>query len=131
MSQENVEVVRKAIEAWNTGNIDAVRAFYDPDAILRAPPGWPEPGPFVGRDAVIRQFVQTREAWARDWIEVVSEFRASGDRILVRVDWRGTGSGPQTHIVWTVVVTVRNGRIYGQEFFWDHADALKAAGLSE
>ena len=131
MSQENVEVVERAITAWNAGDIDAVRDCYDPDAILRAPPGWPEPGPFVDRDAVIQQLVQTREAFARDWIEVVSEFRGSGDRIIVRVDWRGTGSGPESNFVWTLVFTVRKGRIFAQEFFWDHAEALEAVGLSE
>jgi ketosteroid isomerase-like protein len=31
----------------------------------------------------------------------------------------------------TSVSTVRNGRIFGVEFFWDHAEALEAVGLSE
>jgi ketosteroid isomerase-like protein len=31
----------------------------------------------------------------------------------------------------TNVLTVRKGRIVHQEFFWDHAEALEAAGLSE
>ena len=30
-----------------------------------------------------------------------------------------------------VVYTVRKGKIVGQEFFWDHAEALEAVGLSE
>jgi hypothetical protein len=32
---------------------------------------------------------------------------------------------------WTLIFSVRNGRIFGVEYFWDYADALKAAGLSE
>ena len=31
----------------------------------------------------------------------------------------------------TVVFTVRDGRIYYVEFFWDHAKALETLGLSE
>jgi ketosteroid isomerase-like protein len=31
----------------------------------------------------------------------------------------------------TDVITVRKGRIRGHEYFWDHAEALEAAGLSE
>jgi ketosteroid isomerase-like protein len=54
MSRENVEVVRAAIEAWNSGDAEALRGLYDPDIIVRAPTGWPEPGPFVGRDAIVR-----------------------------------------------------------------------------
>jgi ketosteroid isomerase-like protein len=31
---------------------------------------------------------------------------------------------------WTVVCTVRKGRVSSQEFFWDHAEALEAVGRS-
>ena len=35
MSQENVEIVRAAFEAWNAGDMDALRELYDPDVIVR------------------------------------------------------------------------------------------------
>jgi ketosteroid isomerase-like protein len=31
----------------------------------------------------------------------------------------------------TILYTVRKGRILGIEFFWDHAEALETLGLSE
>ena len=31
----------------------------------------------------------------------------------------------------TIVFTMRKGKIVVQEFFWDHAEALEAVGLSE
>ncbi len=31
----------------------------------------------------------------------------------------------------TYVATVRKGKIFNVEYFWDHAEALEAAGLSE
>ena len=34
--------------------MEGVRELYDPDAVMEAAPDWPEPGPFVGRDAVMR-----------------------------------------------------------------------------
>jgi ketosteroid isomerase-like protein len=55
MSQENVEVMRAAYEAWNAGDMDALRDMHDPTVIARFPEGWPESGPFVGREAVMRQ----------------------------------------------------------------------------
>jgi ketosteroid isomerase-like protein len=82
MSQENVEIVKAGFEAWNAGDMDAFRELYDPDLIMRAMEGWPEPGPYVGREAVMRWFV-------------------------------------------------RQGRIFYNEFFWDHAEALETLGLSE
>ena len=87
-------MIRQAFEAWNAGDMDAVRDVYDPDVIMRAPPDWPEPGPFVGRDAVMQQFIQAREAFSRDSVQVVSDFQTASDRVIVRTDWRGTGSGP-------------------------------------
>ena len=54
MSQENVEIVRATFEAWNAGDMDAFRELQDPDVIARAPEGWPEPGPFVGRERLMR-----------------------------------------------------------------------------
>jgi hypothetical protein len=32
---------------------------------------------------------------------------------------------------WTLIYTVRRGLVFGLEFFWDHDEALEAAGLSE
>jgi len=57
VSKENVEFIRAALETWNTGDMDAVREVFDPDVIVRLPEGWPEPGPFVGREEVMRQLL--------------------------------------------------------------------------
>src|SRR5690348_9592416 len=131
MSQENVEIVRALYESWNTGDMDAQRELHDPDVIMRAPEGWPEPGPEVGREAVMRQFEQMRETWDADAVEPISDFIDAGDRVVVRFRWRGAGRGPEADLELTAVYTVRKGRIFGQEFFWDHAEALETLGLRE
>ena len=74
MSQENVEIVRAAFAAWNTGDMDAVRELFDPAVIVRTLEGWPEPGPYVGREAVMRWWEQVRETWDADPIELISDF---------------------------------------------------------
>jgi ketosteroid isomerase-like protein len=131
MSQENVEVVRATFEAWNAGDMDAIREVYDADVVMRPPTGWPEPGPEVGREAVMRQFEQLRGTWDADAFELISDFIDIGDRVAVRFIWRGAGSGPNLNLELTGVYTVRKGRVLGIEFFWDHAEALEAVGLSE
>jgi ketosteroid isomerase-like protein len=83
MSQENVEIVRRGFEDWNTGAMDAIRELYDPSIIWRAPEGWPEPGPYVGREAVMRQLEQLRETWDADSFELIS-LTDVGDRVAVR-----------------------------------------------
>jgi ketosteroid isomerase-like protein len=131
MSQENVEVVQALFRTWNARDMDGLRELYDPNVIVRAPEGWPEPGPFVGPEAVMRQWNEMREAWDADVLEPVSDFIGSADRIIGRFTWRGTGHGPDTDLQLTGVWTVRKGKIFHTEFFWDHAEALKAVGLAE
>jgi hypothetical protein len=49
----------------------------------------------------------------------------------VRQVWRGVGQRPQSNIEMTNIITLRKGRIFYQEFFWDHTEDLEAAGLRE
>ena len=130
MSQENVDIMRAVFEAWNTGHIDALRELYDDNVIVRPPEDWPE-GPFAGVEAVMRQWRQQRETFDADALEPLSDFLDLGDRVAVRQTWRGAGQGPEADMEMTHVITVRKGKIVYQEFFWDHAEALEAAGLSE
>jgi ketosteroid isomerase-like protein len=131
MSQENVEVVRAVYETWNAGDMDALREMYDPDVIMRMPEGWPEPGPYVGREAVWREIEQLRDTWDADAFEQVSDFIDVGDRVAVRYIWRSEGRGPEASMQYTHVNTVRKGKIFLIEFFRDHAEALEAVGLSD
>lgn len=124
-------MIRAAFEAWNTGDMDALHELYDPDAILRAPEGWPEPGPYVGREGVMRQFEQMRQTWDADTVQPISDFIDAADRVVVRFTWHGAGRGPEAGFEMTGVFTVRRGRIAIQEYFWDHAEALETLGLSE
>jgi ketosteroid isomerase-like protein len=130
MSQENVEIVRAMFEAYSAGDMDAFRELHDPDVIGRMPEGWPEPG-FVGREAVMRQFEQLRETFDATSVRPISDFIDAGDRVVVRLAYHGEGHGPEMNFEMTQVITVRNGKILYREYFWDHAEALEAVGLSE
>ena len=126
MSRETVETVRRGFEVWNAGDMDAFRELLDPDVVWRPPEGWPEPGPYVGREAVMRQLEQLRETWDSDTFEVIGDVIDAADRVAVRIIWRAAGHGPESNLEGTGVYTVRDARICGLEFFWDHAEALEA-----
>jgi ketosteroid isomerase-like protein len=131
MSQENVELVRAIFEGWNARDMDALRELYDPDIVVRYAEGWPEGSePTVGREAVMRQWEQFRATWDADSLDPIS-FIDAGDRVVVRQIWRGAGHGPDLNMEVTTVTTVRKGKMILLEFFWDHAEALEAVGLSE
>ena len=131
MSQENVEIVRALADAWNAGDMDTYGGFLAPDVIWRVTRNWPEPGPYVGREAVLRQVRQLREAWEGDTVEAVGDFLHTGDRVAVRFVWRGLGHGPDLNLEQTCLYTVRVGKIMAFEFFWNHEEALKAMGVTE
>jgi ketosteroid isomerase-like protein len=131
MSNENVEIVRAAYDAWNRGDMEAVREAYHPDAILCALESWPEAGPpVVGREAVIETFAQMKATWDTDSMQAISLIDA-GDSVVVRTMWRGVGHGPDLNMELTIVFTLRKGKIFLLELFWNHAEALEAIGLSE
>jgi ketosteroid isomerase-like protein len=131
MSQENIEIVRNFLKVWNAGDMEGVHELYDPEAVMEATPDWPEPGPFVGRDAVMQQFSQARAAFDSDSVEFLSDLVAVGDRVIVRLAWHGFGRGPQSDMEWTNIFAIREGKIIRVDYFWDHAEALEAVGLRE
>jgi len=131
MSQETLKVVEAMGDAWNAADRDALREVYDPDVVIRVPEGWPEPGPFMGLEAVMRQWERTRDAWEEDTFELVGDLIDVGNRVAVRLIWTGKSRGTQTQLEFTAIYTVRRGKVSYQESFWDHAEALEAVGLSE
>ena len=131
MSQENVEIVGAVFDAWNAGDMDRLRDRYDPNVVMQTVPDWPEPGPYVGREAVMGFFKGLRETWDSDAVEPNRGFIEVADHVLVRHTWRGLGRGPDLNMATTLIFTLRRGRVIYHEFFWDHDEALKAVGLEE
>jgi ketosteroid isomerase-like protein len=127
---ENVALTQAWNEAWNAGDMAVLREFYDPDVVVRPNEDWPERGPFFGRDAVMRWFEQLRDTWDTVAVETITQTDA-GDRIIERHIAHGAGRGPASRLEYTTVATVRKGKILYLEFFWDHAEALEAVGLSK
>jgi ketosteroid isomerase-like protein len=132
MSQENVEIAKKVFEAWDFGDLDTLRELYHPDVIVWPVEDWPEPGPFVGQEAVIRQGEQMRQTWESVTLELLEDFIDAGDRVLIRHAWRAVGHGPDSsNLEFTLILTIRKGKVFGFEYFRNHADALEAVGLAE
>src|SRR5260370_34246850 len=95
MSQENVDVVRRAYEAWNRGDLGAAYEFLDPDVEVSAPANFPEAGTFHGRDEM-KRWVQEHLLPILEDLPVGAErFLDAGDRAVgcVRYFGRGRGTG--------------------------------------
>jgi ketosteroid isomerase-like protein len=131
VSQENVEIVRRAIEAWNARDVESSRERLDPDVVMRMPEGFPESGPFVGREAVLRWILDALEPFDEFVLEPTSDFIDVGDRVVVRYRSHGRGRGPNVSFEFTEVATFWDGRVTYIQFYRDHHEALKAMGLEE
>jgi len=131
VSQENVEVFRRAIAAYEAGDWTTLREITHPDVTLRPAEGFVESGPFLGREAVIRWRQETSKVWPDAMPEPLSDFIDIGNRVAVRVRLRGTGRGPEMNLEYSEVWTFRDGKVIAVEMFFDHAEALKAVGLEE
>jgi ketosteroid isomerase-like protein len=130
VSQENVEAVRRSYEAYNAGDLATLRDGLHPDIVMYHLEGWPEPGPSLGPDAVMREYEQLREAWRGEDSVEHGELIEAGDHVLSKDVWRGSGTGPDAVMEFTSIFTFREGKVITIRRFWDHDEALEAVGLS-
>jgi ketosteroid isomerase-like protein len=134
MSEENVEIVRRALEAWGRGDPKAVSDLLDPEVEWTMPSNIPDAGTYCGRDEVVQRLEEFLEAWD-DLAVTVEDLVDAGDRVvaLVRYSGRGRESGIEVGGASTdaQVWTVRNGKALRVELYAGTADALEAAGLRE
>jgi uncharacterized protein len=127
MSQENVDVVRRAYETFDA-DLDGLLRLLDPAIEWVSPSDAIEPGPRHGHGGVRAAFAATASAWERP-MHIAEDFVDTGNRVLVMVTFRGHGRGsgmeaelPEFHI-WTV----RGGAIVRFQWFYRRDDALAAA----
>ena len=133
MSQENVEVAERAIDAFNRRDLDALRSLNSPDVEFdwSASQG-PEAGVYRGIDAVIRHHATYFDVFAEITIEPEC-FIDAGDAVVVPNGSRSRGrDGIEVHTRGVAFVfTVRNGRIARFCLYQEKDKALKAVGLAE
>jgi len=133
MSQENVEVVRRLVDAFNRDDTDTVLATFDADCEINEPPQMPD-SPATGYRG---------HGGIREWMGnlrgiggVSFELRAatpSGDALLCELASRGQGRGSNVPIEWRAFAAfdVRHGKVTRIRIFLDKAEALEAVGLQQ
>jgi ketosteroid isomerase-like protein len=131
MPEENAELVRDSLERFARGELDGNR--FAENARLTGPEGWPEQGPFEGREAIRRQFERLASDWSRHAFSNVEIVSAEGDWVVAAFRWetRGAASGLETAFDMAAAYRIEDGAFAEAHFRWNHADALKAAGLAE
>jgi ketosteroid isomerase-like protein len=134
MSAENVEIVRRAMEAWNRRDRDYFDELFTPDFEWFPPLSGAVEGrsSYTGREGGVRYREDVSDTWEKFRVDP-GEFRDLGDRVLVlgRIEGRGRGSGVPVDASIGMVFEFRGGRISRARGYLDNGEALRAAGLTE
>lgn len=132
MSQENVEVVKRAAHAFNERDVETFTALTAPDfewspAMDRLIDG----DSYRGREGIVAYFEVVAGTW-EEFQVLADEFRDHGDRVLWlgRAEGRGRSSGVRVDTPLGTVIEFRDGKMSRIRAFLDHGEALRAAGLS-
>jgi ketosteroid isomerase-like protein len=133
MSEENVEVVRRAWEAYHRRDNEAALALYDPTIEI-------DPSEQTGIDAGVYRGLEGVQDFFRNWLSSfgdlrteVEEWIGAGDQVIamVRTYGRGKRSGVPVDTVQAHLWTVLNGKLKRLQIFATKAEALEAVGLRD
>jgi ketosteroid isomerase-like protein len=135
MSEENVEIVRRAYDAFNRGDWDGALELADPaiEWWLHGELALDVRQPVRGRDAVRELWASFFDAWEDYTMEPLDLVEAPDGRLLVTVHFTALGRGSTVPIELTYFwfYVVRDGAIAAVHAYLDKSEALEAAGLSE
>lgn len=125
-----VELVRRAHEALNNGDVEALVAECDPAFVLDMSDRVLNPEVYEGYDGIQRFLADVHEAWeAFTWEP--EELMESADLVLVliRSTGLGWGSGIELDRRAAMLWSVPDDRAASLRFFRDRTAAREAAGL--
>ena len=133
MSQENVEIVRAAYEAFERGDLPAVSQLHDPAIEWQTSAEDPDAATHRGRVAVRRDIESYMETFPGLRADLEDCVEAPGGRVLATVRYTGRARASGIDMDWrqALVYTLRGGLIVRAEEYFDRAEAFEAAGLRE
>ena len=132
MSQENVEIVRRQIEALNRGDWEGSVEGVDPGIEWVVASEHPA-------SRTVRGLDELRE-YRADWNQMLEGLTFEAEEIVDRDDaivavgrikGTGSGSGAETEVPLAFVSRFRDGLVVRVEEYLDRNEALVAAGLRE
>src|ERR1700694_1060749 len=132
MPQENVELVRNGIAAWNQRDVDLWLSYAAPEI------EWLPAGPAAVESAVYRGYDEVASAYAKVWETwAVFEFqerevRDLGDSVvwLGRVKMKGAASGVELDQEFAAHAVISDGKTTRLQAFLSRQEALEAVGLA-
>jgi ketosteroid isomerase-like protein len=133
MSQENLDLARKGIEAWNRRDADLWLSYASPEIVwIPAGPAAVEQAVYNGHDEAARGLAAVWDTWeVFEFVE--SEMRDLGDSVLWlgHVKMRGGTSHVELDQEFALHSLLSNGKFIRVQAFLSWRESLKAVGLAE
>jgi ketosteroid isomerase-like protein len=130
VSIENVQIIRRLVEAFNDRDLEAMFAVMDPQAELYPLRAQLEGKAYVGHDGLREMLADFDQDW--DLVKMdPHDFREADDSVVVlgRLHGRGRASGVELDVPMGFVWTLREGKVVRARTYPEQAEALRAAGL--
>jgi ketosteroid isomerase-like protein len=127
----NVALVRRFVEAFNHGDLEAMLAGVDPEVELHEWPTAPGAQSFAGPEGARQALEGWFEIW--EWMRIqIEDLVDLGDKVLVTLHQQAKGkeSAVEVEIRSFNVYTFRDGKIVRLQLFTEREPALEAAGLT-
>jgi ketosteroid isomerase-like protein len=131
MSRENVEIVRRHIEAWSAEEATLALSFLDPHIVLDLTRAGAIEGAVYGPEGVsehFRRYAGTFEDYRWE-VQRLDDLGTGAILAVVMESGRGKGSGAFVNRPLAVLYTVVDRKIARITMFPGEQDALEAAGL--
>src|SRR6476661_2976632 len=130
MSQENVEIVRQMVAAFNRRDLDRLEEGSTLDMEWETAMGAIEAEVFEGFEGAETYIERLGDAW-EEFQTIAEDVRDVGERVLMlgRIVGRGKGSGVAVEMPLGQVFDFRDGKVCRIRSYLDHAEAIKAVGL--
>jgi ketosteroid isomerase-like protein len=131
MSQENVEIAKRALDAYTRRDVDALRTIADPDIELdwSASRAWLA-GVYRGLEETLRFYDGYFEAFEEIIIEADEYIDAGESVVIPNVAHQVGRDGIQVSARSTLVFTVRGGKLRRICLYQETEQALEAVGLA-
>ena len=130
MSQRNVDVAKRVIQAFNATDVDAFVGLTTEDFEWSPSMVAIEGQLFRGSEGIRAYFTSLEDAWS-EFLVLPAAFRHRGDTVVMLGDLRGRGknSGVTVDESLGMVFDLRDEKVSRIRGFLDHAEALRASQL--
>jgi ketosteroid isomerase-like protein len=134
MSEQNVELARRAVEAYNSHDIEAFLAFLDPGIEFHSAFAAVGGGVYHGHDGMRRFYEELVDAWGEDQLRLEPEaYFDLGEHTLsfYVAHGRGRESGADVALPAAMVARWRDGLCVYSKGYAHREDALRDPGVSK